>query len=207
MGMDAIMINACRTLVIAAHPDDLELWCGATLASFVEKGAVVQPLIVAQQREGQRSDSGAEVGDVRRAEAERGAAILGVEKPIFLPNYIGQLDVGELVEQLEMAVAKVSPEQIFTHYPLDEHPDHAIVGMAAYIFFLKTEGVPLYFFITPGAYSYMASHRTKGNVRTKRSALMQHVSQGFNREDITTLETVETYVQAHRPWAPGRWNK
>jgi LmbE family N-acetylglucosaminyl deacetylase len=197
------MLEAKRTLVITAHPDDLELWCGATVAYFVEQGAFVQPVIVAQEREGQFFESGEPVGIVRRKEAERSAAILGIKKPIFLSENIGELDIPDLLSILWMYIKNIRPEQILTHYPLDEHPDHALIGMAVYSLFIQSqEEIPVYFFITSGAYSYSDVEVVNGNGKTKRKALLMHVSQGFNEEGTKFVDGAELYVMAHTPWSP-----
>ncbi|WP_427019308.1 PIG-L deacetylase family protein (plasmid) [Pseudarthrobacter sp. P1] len=59
-----------RVLAIGAHPDDLELACGGTLAKFVDSGHEVYGLVMSDGMQG---------GDAleRSLDAQRGAAFMG----------------------------------------------------------------------------------------------------------------------------------
>ena len=70
-------------LVIAAHPDDEALGCGATIARHAAAGETVHILFVADG-ETARPGTGDEVVSRREASACEAARILGAGKPEFL---------------------------------------------------------------------------------------------------------------------------
>ncbi|WP_405007091.1 hypothetical protein OHV13_26115 [Kitasatospora purpeofusca] len=94
-------------LAVFAHPDDAELWAGATLALHSRHAAVT---IAVPRRD-----------DVRDAEARRGAALLGAGL-----HQVPRLDHA-LLQQL---LLEEGPEIVITH-PLDDvHPEHRAVAVA-----------------------------------------------------------------------------
>ncbi|HEX2565637.1 MAG TPA: PIG-L deacetylase family protein [Burkholderiales bacterium] len=106
-------------LAIGAHPDDLELGIGGTLARLARGGARVVMTVV--------SIPGA--GDTRRREAERAAAILGCELRVLLEQGRRIEDVKhyELVAMLDAEVRELSPSAVFTHSASEFHRDHVAV--------------------------------------------------------------------------------
>src|SRR5262245_8056931 len=96
-------------LAIGAHPDDLELAVGGTLARLSRGGARVVMAIVSIP------------GDyaMRRAEAEEAAAILGCELRILVDGgqikRIEEMKSFELVKVLDDAVRDLQPAAVLTH--------------------------------------------------------------------------------------------
>ena len=60
-------------LAIGAHPDDIELACGGTIAKFVQQGYKVGLCDLTQGELGTRGTK-----EIRKEEAQRAASILGV---------------------------------------------------------------------------------------------------------------------------------
>ncbi len=125
-----------RVLAVGAHPDDVELGCGGTIASLVEEGHEVFILVLTNGREG---------GDARD-QAERSAESLGV-KGLYLQEFqdqrldcIPRVDVVRAVED----VARVFPPQIvLTHDDSDRNLDHRIVHEAVMTAFRPLPGSTL----------------------------------------------------------------
>ncbi|MEN9938118.1 MAG: hypothetical protein RLZZ387_4697 [Chloroflexota bacterium] len=127
-------------MAIAAHPDDLESWCGGTLARAIDSGAVVRLLLVTSGEHG-TSDPSADpsaVGAQREAEARAAAATLGIADVAFLRQPDGEVEnTRELRAALVMWIRRWRPEVLFTHDPEHpwppyiSHPDHRAVGRAA----------------------------------------------------------------------------
>jgi LmbE family N-acetylglucosaminyl deacetylase len=113
-------------LAIGAHPDDIELGCGGTLASHVAAGDDVAMLVVT------RGEVGPGHTEQRVAEQERAAEVLGVRTLMWgtgFPDCKVSLKELELVHLIEEAIARVGATIIYTHTPNDSHQDHRAVGM------------------------------------------------------------------------------
>ncbi len=110
-----------RTVVaIGAHPDDLEIGVGGTLARLKKNGARVVMVVVSIPKD----------YEVRFAEARRGAQILGCELDVLLaegPRRIEDVKTCELVSLLDDVVAKYEPAAMLTHSSADFHNDHLLV--------------------------------------------------------------------------------
>lgn len=107
-------------LAVGAHPDDLEIGIGGTLAQLKREGAHVVMCVVSIPKD----------YEVRRAEAKRGAEILGCELRILLddgPRRIEDVKTCELVGLLDAAVREYSPAAMLTHSKADFHNDHLLV--------------------------------------------------------------------------------
>lgn len=113
-------------LAVAAHPDDLELACGGTLARFVDAGHTVHALVMTSGAQGGASER-------RRGEAERGAAFLGFASARLLDYPDTQLPLceGALMQEIEDAITAYRPDVILTHSAHDQHQDHVAVHRAS----------------------------------------------------------------------------
>ncbi len=114
-----------RVLAIGAHPDDLELACGATLARLVDTGHEVHAIVMSH---------GAVGGDAstRPAEAQRAANFLGLASIAVhdLPDTNLELVPNELIRTIEAAINRTDPHVILTHSIHDQHQDHHAVHLA-----------------------------------------------------------------------------
>jgi len=116
-----------KILVVAAHPDDEVLGCGATIFKHVQDGDKVQVIFLADGFSS-RDDS-----DNRDVSAEKSSKILGCEKPIFLNFPDNQLDAVpllEIVKKLEEVINNFQPNIIYTHHFGDLNIDHQITHKA-----------------------------------------------------------------------------
>ena len=114
---------AGRTVVaIGAHPDDLELAVGGTLARLARDGAHVVMAIVSIPGDYQ----------TRLAEAARAAQILGCELRVLMdgPRRIDDLKSYQLVGMLDAVVRECHPAAVFTHSASEFHRDHVSVHEA-----------------------------------------------------------------------------
>ena len=115
---------AGRTVLgIGAHPDDLEIGLGGTLAKLRNHGARVVMAVVSVPKD----------FDVRLEEARRGAEILGCELRILFadgPIRIEDIKTSRLVGALDGIVNELGPAAVFTHSSADFHNDHLLVHQA-----------------------------------------------------------------------------
>lgn len=106
-------------LAIGAHPDDVELGGGGTLAGLVERGHSVGILHLTSGEAGTRGDA-----ETRRAEARAAASILGVEIHL-LDCGDGDLRTGRDEEDsLIQKLGETRPRLVLAPAPEDRHPDH-----------------------------------------------------------------------------------
>ena len=68
-----------RVLAVGAHPDDLEILCGGTLARFVQEGHEVVMCHATRGDRGSFVHTSEEIARIRGAEARRAAEICGAE--------------------------------------------------------------------------------------------------------------------------------
>lgn len=113
--------DALDVLAIGAHPDDVELACGGTLALLTEQGRRVGILHLTRGEAGTRGTP-----EERQREAERAAAALGVEWIDFLDFGDGDLATGtEEQNALIVMLRRLRPALVLGPSPRDRHPDHA----------------------------------------------------------------------------------
>lgn len=130
------MQNARPILVIAAHPDDEVLGCGATVARLVQQGRKVHIAILAEgitSRHGKRNEADPNALSSLHSDAEAAARRIGASDLVLfkLPdNRLDTVPLLDIVKLLEGLVVKLKPEVIYTHHPGDLNVDHGIVHRA-----------------------------------------------------------------------------
>jgi LmbE family N-acetylglucosaminyl deacetylase len=113
-----------RVLAIGAHPDDVELGCGATLALFSKRGHKAYILILTR---------GEASGDpkIREKECKMAAKTLGAELIFGSLQDTKITDGIETIMEIENVINKVKPDLVFTHSVKDSHQDHRNTGLAS----------------------------------------------------------------------------
>ena len=119
-------------VVIAAHPDDEVLGCGATIAKHSANGDKVHVLILG---EGMTSRPSKEKKDVitLRQSAQKANDLLGVTSLTlhsFPDNRMDSLPLLEIVNVVESFIEKYSPSIIYTHFKDDLNVDHRLTHQA-----------------------------------------------------------------------------
>ncbi len=124
-------------LVVAAHPDDEVLGCGATMAKHARKGDRVHVHILAEgltSRDPDRDRRKHADGLSQLALAARKAhAILGVAGTTlesFPDNRMDSVPLLDVVKAVEARIAKLRPHIIYTHHGADLNADHRVVHRA-----------------------------------------------------------------------------
>ncbi|MDR6986416.1 LmbE family N-acetylglucosaminyl deacetylase [Paenarthrobacter nitroguajacolicus] len=114
-----------RVLAIGAHPDDLELACGATLAKLSDAGHDVRTMVMSAGSEGGDSS-------VRVTEAAAGSDFMGataVQVHQFQDTHLSEHGQ-EMVKAIEDAIQDFRPDVVITHSRNDYHQDHQAVHSA-----------------------------------------------------------------------------
>jgi len=114
-----------RVLAVGAHPDDLEILCGGTLARFVREGHEVVMCHAAKGDRGSYLHSAEEIARIRGREARRAAEICGAQ---YATLGLSDAEVNAAdPEQRRLVVdlvREVRPDLIITHHPQDYMGDH-----------------------------------------------------------------------------------
>jgi LmbE family N-acetylglucosaminyl deacetylase len=114
-----------KVLAVGAHPDDLELLCGGTLARFVREGHSVSMCHATLGDRGSFVHSSAEIARIRLTEAEQAASIIGAEH-LTLGLSDGEVSAADPAQR-RLAIDLIRgtrPDLILTHAPNDYMADH-----------------------------------------------------------------------------------
>ncbi len=128
-------------LVILAHPDDPEFFCGATIARWTDAGHVVSYCLLTCGDKGTRDRqmSGERLCAMRHEEQKRAASLLGVHKVRFLdfPDgyLVPNLDLRKAItrvirQERPQVVVTCDPQLLFVGDERINHPDHRAAGQA-----------------------------------------------------------------------------
>jgi N-acetylglucosamine malate deacetylase 1 len=131
------MMSRKNILVVAAHPDDEVLGCGASIAKWTSQGDSVHVLIMA---EGATSRNAFRDVDASKNElsllarsAHQSARVLGtasVKLLEFPDNRMDTLDFLDVVKAVEKEVEHLKPHTVVTHHCGDVNIDHRIIHEA-----------------------------------------------------------------------------
>lgn len=130
-----------RTLVITAHPDDVDFSAAGSVASFTARGGVVAYCLVTDGDAGgdDRTMPRADMALLRQAEQTAAAKEVGVEELYFLGYPDGRLaNTFELRRDISRVIRQFRPTLVITQSPVKNlarvyagHPDHVAAGQAA----------------------------------------------------------------------------
>jgi LmbE family N-acetylglucosaminyl deacetylase len=127
-----------RILVILAHPDDPEFFCGATLARWGKAGHQIHYCLLTNGNKGGGLEvTPEELSAIRRVEQKNAAAVIGVHSVDFL-----DLEDGYLIPSLDLrkvivrTIRRNKPDILVTCDPTMlynwmgrvNHPDHRAAG-------------------------------------------------------------------------------
>jgi LmbE family N-acetylglucosaminyl deacetylase len=107
-------------MVFGAHPDDMEIGMGGTIAKYTQKDNEVLMVLVSLPNNPEK----------RLNEAQNAAKILGAE---FCSLNLTSNDLifsRQLVQICDKAVSQFSPDVVYTHWIHDSHQDHISVANA-----------------------------------------------------------------------------
>jgi LmbE family N-acetylglucosaminyl deacetylase len=134
-------------LVAGAHPDDPESGCGGAIARYTERGHDVAVVYLTRGEAGIKGKSHEEAAAIRTAEAEKACGLLKA-RPLFAGQIDGATEVNATrYAALRKLIEAEKPEVVFTHWPIDTHPDHRACSLLIYDAWLRTgRKFALYYF-------------------------------------------------------------
>ncbi|MFQ3536149.1 MAG: PIG-L deacetylase family protein [Aggregatilineales bacterium] len=131
-----------RAMVIAAHPDDIEFSCAGTVARWIGEGAQVCYVLCTSGDVGiaEPGMTKARAAEIREAEQQEAAAIIGVQEVVFLREPDGLLEPTiALRKKLVREIRRFKPDTVVCGDPQElwlgdgyiNHPDHRAAALAA----------------------------------------------------------------------------
>jgi len=110
-------------IAFGAHPDDLEIGMGGTIAKLSAMDYNVQP-VIATLPNFVKSDT----KEARKSESMLSAKVMGCKSPIFLDLSPEQMVFGrKLVTLIDSLITEHKPDSVFTQWHGDSHQDHQIL--------------------------------------------------------------------------------
>lgn len=136
-----------NVVIISAHPDDMEIGMGGTVAKLADSMAVITSVVITN---GGRSSNPftlteQRMAELRREEALRSADVLRVKDVIFFdePDAVEEINTASVTRKLVEILARLQPTEVYIlDEELDRHPAHRLAGKLARESFLKAGIVP-----------------------------------------------------------------
>lgn len=142
-------------MVIVAHPDDPEFFCGGTIAQWVREGVEVTYLICTHGDKGSDDPNmtAERLATIREAEQRAAARVLGVHRVVFLDYKDGELEPSlKLRGDIVREVRRYRPEVVITNDPtarlrrgFPNHADHRVIGDVTLDALFPAAGLHLYY--------------------------------------------------------------
>ena len=135
-------LNPKVVLGVAAHPDDLDVGAGGTMAQYAAQGAEIHYLILTDGGKGSDdlSLTSAQLVELRHAEQQAALEIVGGKSITFLDHPDGELEITmDLKKQIVKIIRSLKPDVVITMDPtviystsahIINHPDHRAAGQA-----------------------------------------------------------------------------
>ena len=135
------MTTSDRVLVVLAHPDDPEFFCGGTIARWAAYGRDINYCLLTRGDKGSDDDSLStqELAEIREVEQRAAAKTLGVHEVMFLKELDGYvLPTLDLRRDIVRVIRQVKPQVVITCDPTNffpsnyyiNHADHRAAGQA-----------------------------------------------------------------------------
>tara|TARA_Y100000310_G_C20697231_1_gene826567 strand:- start:4837 stop:5544 length:708 start_codon:yes stop_codon:yes gene_type:complete len=184
-----------KLLVLAAHPDDDVLGCGATLCNSISAGAKAEVVYCTSN-------------SLREKEAIKASRVLGLENILFLKHVDAKLqDAKGLAAELTEVIDRFEPDIVFSNNFLDSSSDHMALSRALYkacISSSKKFDVCLYEFWQPLPAVTHLVDADKGMAK-KLLAMDQHGSQTKDFDFASIVKSLNAYRALQRKGQLGKF--
>ena len=195
-----------NVLAVGAHPDDVEIGCGGTIACHVEKGDSVIIVVMIEPVSSHYSGRVIRSKDEGETEEKEAAKVLGAKliNLGFKDKYVPYS--GETIEAINKIIDDHKIDIIYTHWLHDTHQDHkrtaeSVISAGRYV-----KDILMYEPEYPAGRSFLGFRNQyyvdiTSEFETKMNALKQHKSQ-IRRYGDDFLEAVEARAR-HRGYEIG----
>jgi LmbE family N-acetylglucosaminyl deacetylase len=177
-----------KVLAVGAHPDDIELGCGGTLATHVARGDDVTILVMTN------GGLGTLEGMSRRSEQEAAARHLGAHL------VWGDFDDGEVptgtpsIDVIDRALAASAAQVLYTHTADDTHQDHRATAEASLAAGRRVPTILQYETPSTQRFDPTVYIDVSSTLDTKLEALRAHLSQVL-RDGPVDLQGIEAQAR------------
>ncbi len=161
-------------LVVAAHPDDEILGCGATMAKFAEDGYEIHILILGEgitsRQDIRHTESVKTEIHKLHSEVKEAARIIGAKSSEILnfpDNRFDSVDLLDIIKAIEVKKRSIKPQIIFTHHAHDLNIDHQRTFQA-----VLTACRPMQKETVREIYSFEVSSSTEWQVQTSADVFL-----------------------------------
>lgn len=150
-GVDRPLARYRHVLGLGAHPDDLEIGCGGSLALAKSAGAVVHSAVLSRCE-----DTGTNAErDQREKEFLAASAILGTKPQVFdIPDREFPEHRREIMLILERLQEQLRPDLVFLPSLDDPHQDHNTLAHAVVRTFRRKETLLQYEILRHGSHTF-----------------------------------------------------
>jgi LmbE family N-acetylglucosaminyl deacetylase len=182
-----------NVLAVGAHPDDIELGCGATLLAHSAAGDAVTMLVMTggENGPGTRAQVTGRWAEQRAAAATLGAGLRrgGLRDCTLTPD-------AATVRIVEDALVQTGADVVYVHAPDDSHQDHRAVAAATLAAARRLSRVlhyqsPSTLTFTPSVFVDVTAH-----LSGKLAALAAHASQ----VELSAMVEPDAVVASARHW-------
>ena len=122
--MSATLSRMARILSLHAHPDDMEIFYGGTMALLAARGHELTVVTMTPGDCGTKHHSAEEIARIRRSEAAAGAAMIGAEYLCAEFRDLAVFNDDASRRRITALLRLTRPEIVITASPSDYHCDH-----------------------------------------------------------------------------------
>lgn len=146
-----------KILIIAAHPDDEVLGCGATIAKFINKNYYGKTIILGEGLTSRKKVEKQELNHLKQncIDANKHIGITNISFFDLPDNRFDSLPLHQIIRLVESEIMEYRPDIIFTHFGNDLNLDHRITFQA-----VLTACRPQPDFFNPTIYSFFIPSST-----------------------------------------------
>ncbi len=181
-----------KILAMGAHPDDMELEAGGTLAKWALKQYEIYLLILTS---GEYCDMSGKIHKTKtlQEEAQSAAKVLNIKELIFLDYTTTELPSGgKIISEVDHIVQEIQPDILISHHPFDSHQDHK--AAAEIMFAISRQG-------RVGTVLSCAPLPYRPNVFAFRPQLFVDISSTID----TKLEAIRCYESQYKKFNEEQW--
>jgi len=193
-------------LVVAAHPDDEVLGCGASMAKWSNAGIEVHIVILSEgatSRDAVRSrDARSEELSALAQAAQTSGRILGaasVQLLDFPDNRMDSIDHLDIVKTVERQIEVVKPEIVITHHAGDVNIDHQLIHQA-----VVTACRPQPKHAVRRLLAFEVASSTEWQTPGSKSAFQPNWFEDVSNTIDLKIKALEAYALEMRPWPHSR---